>query len=574
VTAAGRDRRGAPVRDRTPRPDARGRRGTDPGDAAGAAAAARPRAWAAFWPGALLALALLVPFLGKAHTIDDVTFLLQAQHCLQDPLHPTAFELVADGQRIRLSSALVSGPVMAYLLVPAALLGGAEWAAHLVQLLLLLAAVLATVALGLRLGLGRSEARFAGLLLAGTPAVAALATTAMADVPSMAFGVIGMERLLCWRDEGRWPQGIAAGLAFALAALARPQMLFLLALALLAAWGGRGIRVRSVARVALPSLIAAALFLLVTRLTADPQQPHGDIVQATLARVRLDALARKWAQFSAHWALALPLALPWIIARGRRMARDPVTWVVAIAGAAALFVAADPALPLALASLPLLGMMALADVLRDALRRGDRDQLLLGAWLLLALPTLGYFHVPAKYLVPSAPAVALLVARLLRRPEDRLARPVAWGVVAAGAVLGLLVVHADAEFADLGRRAARELIAPRVRAGQRVWYGGGWGFQWYAQQAGAAVLASAPPYPEPGDFIVTSDVTPGVKVNAAIADAVAGQPARSRWGRILSPADHAAFYVPELGVLPWTWRNGPIDVVRTWRVRGPEAASR
>ena len=33
-------------------------------------------AWRLAWPGLLLASAVLLPFLGKAHTIDDITFLL------------------------------------------------------------------------------------------------------------------------------------------------------------------------------------------------------------------------------------------------------------------------------------------------------------------------------------------------------------------------------------------------------------------------------------------------------------------------------------------------------------------
>lgn len=109
----------------------------------------------ASWPAILLASLILLPFLGKAHTIDDVTFLLQAEHVLQDPLHPTAFEMLSDGNRVRLSSLMVSGPAMAYLLVPSVLLGGAEWAAHLVQFLLVIAAILATVSLAMQLGIDR-----------------------------------------------------------------------------------------------------------------------------------------------------------------------------------------------------------------------------------------------------------------------------------------------------------------------------------------------------------------------------------------------------------------------------------
>jgi 4-amino-4-deoxy-L-arabinose transferase-like glycosyltransferase len=540
------------------------------GDVLTPAGVVPPNPWAAFWPGALLSMCLLVPFLGKAHAVDDVTFLLQAQHILQDPWHPTAFDMVADSQRIRVSGSLVSGPVAAYLLVPSVLLGGAEWAAHLVPLVLLLLSVLATVAIGLRLGLQSSEARMAGLLLASTPAAVGMATTSMADVPAMAFGVIGMERVLAWRDERRWHQGIAAGLAFAAAALARPQLVLVLAVAAMALWAGpRSLALGRVHWKAwVPLLLAVAVIVAVSGLTADPSHASGDIISTTLARFQLDKLPKKFAAFSAHWVLTLPLALPWVIARWRYMLRDPVLLTVVLLAAVVLLAGTSPATSIGMAPIALLGVAAIADVLLDAGRRADRDQLWLGAWLLIPLATLAYVHVPPKYLVPSAPAVALLVARLLRRQEGRLIPAVGWAAVAIGALLSVLIVLADSEFTHVGRRVAGELIAPRVRAGERVWYSGAWGSQWYAMQAGAVMLANSPPYPASGDIIVTSAHTGGLTLRAAAAlDSLASLRVDSRFGRVMSREAGAGFYSNWLGYLPWSWGNGEIEAVTVWRVR-------
>jgi 4-amino-4-deoxy-L-arabinose transferase-like glycosyltransferase len=430
---------------------------------------------------------------------------------------------------------------------------------------------LATVAIGLRLGLRTSEARLAGLLLAGTPVVAAMATTSMADVPAMAFGVLAMERLLCWRDEGRWHQALAAGLAFALAALARPQMLFIVAVAALAIWGGA--RAARLARASwkawLPMFLGVAIFMLVSRLTADPSQPGGDTIRATLARFQLERLPWKFAAFSVHWVLVLPLAVPWVIARWRQMLLNPLLWAVVPLGAFLLLGGSDPPMTVPMAPIALLGMAVLADVLSDAARRRDRDQVMLGAWLFLALPTLGYGHLPAKYLVPSAPAVALLVARLLGRSDDRLSPGVAWAVVVAGALLSVLIILADAEFTDVGRRVARDLIAPGVRAGERIWYGGAWGSQWYAMQAGAVMLASTKPFPTTGNFIITSRNSPGEKLaSMAGIDSLDTRRFVSRFGRVMSPNDGAGFYSNWFGYLPWTWHNGEIESVTLWRTRG------
>jgi hypothetical protein len=123
-------------------------------------------------PALVLAAAVLLPFLGKAFTIDDTMFLRQAEHLLSDPLHPTAFEMVwsSAAAPVRNSAIMPSGPAMAYLLVPCVRLGGTEWVAHLTQLLLFGLAILATAGLALRLGLDRAGARAASLLLAATPA--------------------------------------------------------------------------------------------------------------------------------------------------------------------------------------------------------------------------------------------------------------------------------------------------------------------------------------------------------------------------------------------------------------------
>jgi len=540
------------------------------GTTGSAVSVAWPDVWLAFWPGALLALCLLVPFLGKAHAVDDVTFLLQAQHVLHDPLHPTAFDMVADGKRIRVSADLVSGPVTAYLLVPSVLLGGAEWAAHLVQLLLVLLSVLATVRIGLRLGLRTPEARVAGVLLACTPAVVGMATTSMADVPAMAFGVLGMERLLAWRDEGRWHQAIAAGLAFALAALARPQLLLILAVAAAAMWAGpRSLSLgRAYWRAWVPLLLSLVVVFAVSAITADPEHVKSDIFSTTLSRFRLEHLPRKFAAFATHWVLVVPLVVPWVIARGLKMLRDPVVIAVVLLAAIVLRMGATPAMSLGMTPVALVGVAVLVDVLRDAVRRADRDQLWLGAWLLIPLATLAYVHLPAKYLVPSAPAAALLVARLLPRRDGRLSPAVGWATAAAGAALSVLIVLSDSEFTDVGRRVAREWIAPRVEAGERVWYSGAWGSQWYAMQAGAMMLANSEPYPRSGDIIVTSRYAGGVSLSASSPlDSLAGMHVASRLGRVMSREAGAGFYSNWLGYLPWSWRNGEIEAVTMWRVR-------
>ena len=148
----------------------------------------------------------------------------------------------------------------------------------------------------------------------------------------------------------------------------------------------------------------------------------------------------------------------------------------------------------------------------DAWRRRDLTRAILVAWALISLPIVIYVHMSAKYFVPSAPAVALLVALAARDVGARWARGVIRSGAAAGLGFGVLIVQADARYAELGRRVAAEEIAPRVARGQKVWFAGHWGFQWYAERAGATILTRLPPFPGPGDAIVSGTNTHGSRL--------------------------------------------------------------
>jgi hypothetical protein len=137
---------------------------------------------------------------------------------------------------------------------------------------------------------------------------------------------------------------------------------------------------------------------------------------------------------------------------------------------------------------------------------------------------------------------------------------------AAGLVLGLLIVSADARFADLGRRAAAELIAPRVAQGQRVWFAGHWGFQWYAEQAGARILTLAPPDPQPGDAIVSATLTygshlvrryPTRRLVTSIAEQRPG-------GRVMTSG--AGFWSNSWGYLPWARGHDLVERFDLWEL--------
>ncbi|MGN6390929.1 MAG: ArnT family glycosyltransferase [Gemmatimonadales bacterium] len=525
-------------------------------------------------PAIAIAIAVLLPFLGNAFTIDDVTFLLQAQHVLSDPWHPTALDMVFHGQRIRLSRNLVTGPVMAYLLVPAVVLGGREWAAHIVQIALLALACVATTALALKLGAGRIQAGFAALVVVATPAVIGMATTAMPDVAAMAFSIAAVERLYEFHRHGRLRNGLGATVFLALAILSRPQTILLAGCAPLIIAGDSGQdsssevwkRARS-ASVLVPLLLGLALAFTIIYGTRDPATGTS-VADATASRISPDLVLFNLASFILHWAVALPLVLLWVLLRGKALLRIPqfplafnIGMLVSLLGSSL----AGGITISSVAALLLTGLSfaVLADLLRLAWETRNWVQLGLALWLFVGLPAVTYVQLPSKVLLPSVPAMAILLARQLPQHPKRTLTGAIATFLALELLLGVLIVRADAALAEVSRDGGKE-VARQVAAGHRVWMDGAWGFEWYALSAGATPLASTAPFPAPGDVVVAG-LQSRLMAAACAAKTLTTRRVYSRPGGRVD-GEGAGFFTNWSGPWPWTYGTKEIGRVEVFRV--------
>jgi hypothetical protein len=482
-------------------------------DAAAAEAAARnlPAGSRNRWPWVALILAavVLLPFVQKAYTIDDPVFLREAQNVLNDPLHPSAFEMVwASDRHLRASEFLPGGPGIAYMLVPLAVAGWREWAGHFLMLVYFGIAIVATAALARRFGLSPWAQQAAALLTASAPVALGMTGTMMPDIPAMMFAVLGMERFMAWTQGHRRRSGILAALFLALAVLCRINLLVLLAIA-----GYYALRQSWVARRdwsnVLPVAVAGGLALLGFLVTRDPDGTGGTAVSAIGRQLGFD--------FSGRHAVALFIAY--------------------------------------LTTTPLL-----AAVLT---RRRLEPSALLWVWLLIPIPVIAYVQIAPKYLLPVLPAVAIIAAHGLDRMASR--EKVLAGFTAAGAVLGFLILSADARMAGTARDAAAQLIRPRTEAGERVWFAGHWGFHWYAEAAGAQPLTVDGPFPVAGDILVSSSVDRPVGLLPRVPRTLletwgSSEPS----GQVMSA--HAGFYSDLWGLLPWWWERPIGPGFRVWRV--------
>jgi len=459
---------------------------------------------------------------------------------------------------------------MAWLLMPTVLAGGSEVVGHVTGLLLLSAAILATVAIALRIGLEPLRARLAGLFMLSMPALLGMSATVMPDVAAMAFGAIGIERSLAFSTSRRWLHGATAALALGLAPLARIHLVWLLGAAFLLLLDGPPLAWRSWIGGwrprYLPILIAPLVTLLVIRLGKDAE--GGGIASAALSFASADRAFPNAVAFFSHWGWSMSFALGWCLFHYREVRRERVLWaavplslwIVAEAGKDGRFL---------LTVVVALGMLALAGAIGKAFRDNDSIELGLAFWLFAAFPLLLYTHLPPKYHVASAPAAALLLARAVEW-EKLWPRLVTYGLMIFGIALGLLIVRADANMAGIERRAVAQEIAPRIAAGKRVWFSGHWGFQWYAERAGARPLVLGQPRVRRGDIVLVDEqafnqglieLYPNRELLGTVEDSSPG-------GRIMNPEANAGFYSNEWGDKPWTWsRTTAANRISIWLIR-------
>ena len=358
-------------------------------------------------PAFILSAACLLPYLHKAFTIDDPVFLLQAQQIRKEPLHPMALNIcwVEDYECGPVAQDMPGNVLMSYYLLPVANRANPEWLVHLMQIIALWCGIAATVSLAFRFGFGTFAASTAGLLVAATPPVLAMASTAMPEMLAMSLGVIGIERLMAWKQDGKVFNGVVSALALGLAPIARVHLVFLWPIAAVLL-GDDAHLFHAWSWIALPKrrwipLIASAFVLVAAlALTHEPgyglRPPHMYISRGNAPYNLLSYLT--------YWVLAMPLGLSWIILRNRFWFFPigvcvPVIWKVWI-------------LPGHLVWTNLfagVGALVLIDVLLWSFQSRDQWRMACALWLLLPLVALPYTHFPVKYLVVCVPAAALLI---------------------------------------------------------------------------------------------------------------------------------------------------------------------
>ena len=388
--------------------------------------------------GIVIAVVLLIrlPFLNQAIQGDDVYYLAGAEHAQIEPLHPNHTRYVLQGDLVDMRGHPHPPLDMWYLGMLLVLVGDIrEVPFHAAYILFSLIAAVSMWSLARRFS---AEPLWATLLFLAVPAFVINGNSLESDVPFVAFWLAAVAAFTAGRL-------MPAAAALVLAAMAAPQAVFLTPILAIYVWLYARRSAAAWAVTMAPPLTLAGWQLF--------EKLSGGVLPAALlsrymSQYGWQALANKPLN-----AAALSVHLLWIV-------------------------------------FPLLVPPAIL----ASWRRRDRETVFLAAWIAIffAGALVIFFAGSARYLLPIAAPVCLLVSRLKRT----------WLI--AGFLcqmpLSLGLAAANYQHWDAYRQFARSL-----KPYHRIWTNAEWGLQYYVESEGGRSLQRGQAV-RPGDLVVWSEL--------------------------------------------------------------------
>jgi len=439
-------------------------------------------------------LVCLAPFVGKAFNIDDPLFVWEGKQIVSHPLNPYGFSVVWYNHETPISEVSKNPPLASYY---AALVGAwtnwSETALHLTFLMPAVVVILATYELARNFS---DRPALAAVLALSAPVFLTSATSVMSDVPMLA---VWMLSLLAWykgMSSDRHSYLVLSSLLITLCALTKYFGACLLPLL----FAYSLIKQRRLGYWILYLLIPIAS-LIGYQLWTGSLYGQGLLLDAAqyAQQVRSENSTRLVAfltglSFTGGCMLAGLLMAP-LMFRWRWIGG---AMVLAVPGAIAIaWLGLDPPpdrnwLAVELAPFIAGGIIVIGVAVADLWHHRDAESMLLSLWVLGTFVFTVFLNwtVNARSVLPLIPAAAILICR--RISHFKRGPPVASWMIAVPVVLCMVVSFAlalaDSALANSARRAAQLAYQRASSRGNRIFFTGHWGFQYYMQALGARPL--------------------------------------------------------------------------------------
>jgi len=459
----------------------------------------------------LVLLVLFMPFVYKPFNIDDPLFIWTAKHIRYNPLDFYGFDVNWGKKVTSMAAVNKNPPFFSYYLAGIGILfGWSEVAMHLAVMVPLIALTLGTFRLA-----GQLDAKplQATLISICTPVVMVSGTSVMCDVPMVALWVWAVS---FWIDGNEDPYHhrllVAAGLMIAAAGLTKYFGASLIPL--LASYS---LMRRTPIRHWLPCLvIPVAVFLLYELITyrmygiglltdafvfsADTRQ---ELHPNSIPRI-IDSLS-----FTGG-GLIIVIFFTSLLFRlkGRLLCACGIAGVSIITNLLGLGKGTNWGISVQQAVFIMTSCVIFTVAVSDFIKNRDDKSLLLALWILgtFVFASMVNWTINERIILPMAPAVGILISRRLAQRTQYSSKFdwTAFGFTFVPALsLSLLVTFADYRWASEMHNAVQRIRLYSSNAGQRLWFQGHWGFQYYMEQIGGKHLDFSASEMLPGDLLVS-----------------------------------------------------------------------
>lgn len=448
----------------------------------------------------VLAVVLLLraPFLNQAVQGDDVYYLAGAEHAQIEPLHPINVRYVFQGDEVDMEGHPHPPLNVWFLGLLLAVVGDIrEVPFHAAYILFSLMAAVSMWSLARRFS---PHPLWAALLFLATPAFVINGNSFESDIPFLAFWMAGIALFVA----GRYA---LAAVALALASMAAYQAIFLTPILAICTWLYARRSKAAWAVVLVPPLVIASWQLY--ELASIGKLPIA-VLAGHLHTYGFQSISNKLRNAAALPVHACCLVFPALL---------------------------PPAVLL-------------------SWKRRDADTIFLTAWILIFFAAgVGIFFAgSARYLLPIAAPVALLVSRLNTK----------WLAAGFAAQMLLSLSLAAVNYQHAGNyRAFAASLKPQL-ANKRVWINGEWGLQYYFEAEGGISLLREQAV-RPGDIVVTSELGYPVHFNTgggALTPIAAREIRATLPLRLIALHTRSAYSTVDRGYLPFDITTGPIDRLR------------
>jgi 4-amino-4-deoxy-L-arabinose transferase-like glycosyltransferase len=515
---------------------------------------------------AILLMALLLPFAGKAFNMDDPLFIWTARQILDHPADFFGFQVNWYGHEQPMYEVMKNPPLTAYFIALVAFLFGfGEVPLHIAFLSIAVAAAVGIYFLARELCPSPLLATLAGVL---TPAFLVSSNTIMCDIPMLACWIWAVVFWIHGLKEDRILYYFIASVLICLSMLNKYFGLSLVPLLFAYSWADR----RSMGRWAFFLLIPLAVtgfYELLTGMMYGRGLFSDAIFYPILRRpdddVRFISQGVISLAFMGGGFLTAFFLVPYLC-----------SWRVFTAG-----LALTAGIFLVLSALPNIGDFPLRDGIRagvvfqlsvfavtgliiiavaatDLIKSKDSGSLLLFLWILGTFLFAAFVNwtTNIRAILPVAPAVGILIMRRIcggeTEPLLKSKTPLPF-LLFAGALLAFFTVWADASLANTVRSAASEIAKKYGDGGRPLWFQGHWGFQYYMQNEGGKPIDYTRTALEKGARIVIPLNNANLKTMPRETFEFTGNVDQDpvRWLTTMSLGSGAGFYSKTSGPIPF-----------------------